>query len=109
MSMTVLSSPALMIIYMNIQFGQKTITNKQMKSEILHNKLERYLCGQSLPAEESQIQNWLSCTASETKLTPEERSLLELEILQEIQAYTAYPLFYPKRDKPWWQKITALF
>ena len=98
-----------MIIFMDILFGQKTIKNKQMKSEIIHTKLERYLCGQSMPAEESQIQTWLSCTASDTQLTPEEKSLLELEILQEIQAYTAYPLFFPKRAKPWWQKITALF
>jgi hypothetical protein len=34
---------------------------------------------------------------------------MEMDILQEIQAYTAYPLFYPKEEKPWWQKITALF
>ena len=80
-----------------------------MKSEILHRKLERYVNGQSIPAETSQIQTWLSCTASDAQLTPEEKSLLELEILQEIQAYTAYPLFFPKKDIPWWQKITALF
>lgn len=80
-----------------------------MKSEILHRKLERYIHGESLPAETRQIQTWLSCTSSDKQLTPEERSLLELEILQEIQAYTAYPLFFPKKEKPWWQKITAFF
>ncbi|HRO69058.1 MAG TPA: hypothetical protein PK951_01730 [Chitinophagaceae bacterium] len=80
-----------------------------MKSEILHRKLQRYINGESHPAETRQIQTWLSCTSSEEQLTPEERSLLELEILQEIQAYTAYPLFYPKKEKPWWQKITTLF
>lgn len=80
-----------------------------MKSEILQRKLERYLNGQSLPAEARQIQTWLSCTSSEKELSAEERSLLEMEILQEIQAYTAYPLFFPKKEKPWWQKITALF
>lgn len=80
-----------------------------MKSEILQRKLERYVNGQSLPAEARQIQTWLSCTSGEKELTAEERSLLEMEILQEIQAYTAYPLFYPKQEKPWWQKITALF
>ena len=80
-----------------------------MKSEILQRKLERYLNGQSLPAEARQIQTWLSCTSPEKELTPEEKSLLEMEILQEIQAYTAYPLFFPKKEKPWWQKITALF
>ena len=80
-----------------------------MKSEILHRKLERYINGESLPAETRQIQTWLSCTSSETQLSAEERSLLEMEILQEIQAYTAYPLFYPKKEKPWWQKIATLF
>lgn len=80
-----------------------------MKSEILQRKLERYLNGQSLPAEARQIQTWLSCTSEEKELTAEEKSLLEMEILQEIQAYTAYPLFFPKKEKPWWQKITALF
>jgi hypothetical protein len=80
-----------------------------MKSEILHGKLERYVNGKAMPAETRQIQTWLSCTTAQAQLSPEERSLLELEILQEIQAYTAYPLFFPKKEKPWWQKITALF
>lgn len=80
-----------------------------MKSEILQRKLERYVSGESMPAETRQIQTWLSCTSTDTQLTPEERSLLEMEILQEIQAYTAYPLFFPKKEKPWWQKIATLF
>ena len=71
--------------------------------------MQRYINGESHPAETRQIQTWLSCTSSEEQLTPEERSLLELEILQEIQAYTAYPLFFPKKEKPWWQKIATLF
>lgn len=80
-----------------------------MRSEILQHKLERYLNGESLPAERKQIQTWLSVTSTETQLTPEERSMLELEILQEIQAYTAYPLFFPKKNRSWWQRITAMF
>jgi len=80
-----------------------------MKSEILHRKLQRYINGESHPAETRQIQTWLSCTSSEEQLTPEEWSLLELEILLESQAYTAYPLFFPKKEKPWWQKIATLF
>jgi hypothetical protein len=79
-----------------------------MKPETLHSKLERYAAGKAMPAEARQIQTWLSCTDSNKELSPEEKSLLELEILQEVQAYTAYPLFYPKK-KSWWQKITALF
>lgn len=80
-----------------------------MKAEILHRKLERYVTGRSMPAEIKQIQTWLSCTSTDTPLTPEEKSLLELDILGELQAYTAYPLFYPKKNKSWLQKITALF
>ncbi|MEP7376585.1 MAG: hypothetical protein ABI675_24520 [Chitinophagaceae bacterium] len=79
-----------------------------MKPEILHRKLERYITGKSMPAETKQIQTWLSCTSPDKPLTPEQKSLLELEILQELQAHTAYPLFYPKK-KSWWQKITAMF
>jgi hypothetical protein len=80
-----------------------------MKTEVLHRKLERYTNGEAMPAETRQIQTWLSCTTTATQITPEEKTLVELEILQEIQAYTAYPLFFPKREKPWWQKIVALF
>ena len=79
-----------------------------MRSEILHHKLERYINGQSMPAETRQVQTWLSCTNSEKALSAEERSLLELEILQEIQAYTAYPLFFPKKEKTWWQKLVGM-
>ncbi|TXJ29727.1 MAG: hypothetical protein E6Q24_00510 [Chitinophagaceae bacterium] len=80
-----------------------------MKTEILHRKLERYINGEALPAETRQIQTWLSCTTSEQQLTAAEKMQLEQDILQEIQADTAYPLFYPKKEKPWWQKITAMF
>lgn len=80
-----------------------------MKTEILQRKLERYINGEATPAETRQIQAWLSCTAKENNLNAEEKSKLELDILHEIQAYTAYPLFYPQKDKPWWQKIAAIF
>jgi len=80
-----------------------------MKTEILHRKLERYINGEALPAETRQIQTWLSCTTSEQQLTAAEKIQLEQDILREIQADTAYPLFYPKKEKPWWQKITAMF
>ena len=80
-----------------------------MTTEVLQQKMTRYLQGQSEPAETRQIQNWLSCTG-DTKpgLTPEEKSLLEMEILAEVQAYTAYPLLHPK-PQPWWKKISAFF
>lgn len=80
-----------------------------MKTQVLHKRLERYLRGEATPAESRQIQAWLSCTTEDRELTAEERSRLEIEILSEIQAHTAYPLFYPQKQKPWWQKIAALF
>lgn len=80
-----------------------------MKTEILHQKLQRYIKGQATPAETRQIQNWLSCTAHKESLDPEEKSQLEMEILTEIQAYTAYPLYRPAKENAWWKKITAMF
>lgn len=80
-----------------------------MKTEILHRKLERYLNGEAMPAETRQIQTWLSCTSNEHSLSTSEKMILEQEILQDIQAHTAYPLFYPKKEDPWWRKITAMF
>ena len=80
-----------------------------MKTEILHEKLERYLNGVALPAETRQIQTWLSCTTGEEAMSIEEQQEMENEILGEIKTATSYPLFYPKKESPWWQKITALF
>lgn len=81
-----------------------------MKTQILHRKLERYLNGEALPAETRQIQNWLSCTTSEISLSATEKQQLEDEILKDIQDHTAYPLFFPKREKAWWEKaVAALF
>ena len=79
-----------------------------MTTEILKKKTDRYLNGESMPAETKQIQNWLSCTDNNINLTEEEKQLIEQEILAQIQAYTAYPLFFPK-EEPWWKKITAIF
>ena len=80
-----------------------------MTTQVLQQKMTRYLHGQSQPAETRQIQNWLSVTSDDKpELTPEEKSILEMEILAEVQAYTAYPLFHPKAE-PWWKKLTAFF
>jgi hypothetical protein len=78
-----------------------------MTTETLKKKTSRYLNGESMPAETKQIQNWLSCTEN-VDLSEEEKSVIEQEILAEIQAYTAYPLLFPKPE-PWWRKLTALF
>ena len=80
-----------------------------MNTKTLHKKTDRYLCGASMPAETRQIQNWLSCTNDNKSTVPQdEKTRIENEILVEIQAYTAYPLLYPKPE-PWWQKFTAFF
>lgn len=78
-----------------------------MKTEILHRKLERYINGDALPAETRQIQSWLSCTTSEISLSAEAKQQLEDDILKDIQDHTAYPLFFPKREKAWWEKAVA--
>jgi hypothetical protein len=81
-----------------------------MKTDILQRKLERYVKGEALPAETRQIQTWLSCTSDEISLSAEEKQQLEDEILKDIQDHTAYPLFFPKKEKAWWQKaVAALF
>ena len=81
-----------------------------MKSEILQKKVERYLNGESKPAEIRQIQTWLSVPQDEVKqLTPEEKDRLGASILAEIREETAYPLFYPRDEKQWWQKAVAAF
>lgn len=76
-----------------------------MKTEILHQKLSRYLDGHSMPAEVSQVQTWLSIVdKSELQLTEEEKIIMANEILDEIKAQTDYPVLFSKA-KPWWQKI----
>ena len=80
-----------------------------MTTEVLKKKTTRYLQGRAMPAEARQIQTWLSCTDMGKKpMEEKDRQVIEAEILAEIQAYTAYPLFFPK-EQPWWQKITAYF
>ena len=80
-----------------------------MTTEALHKKTERYLCGVSKPAETRQIQNWLSCTSDkENVASADDRTIIENKILAEVQAYTAYPLFFAKPE-PWWKKIISFF
>lgn len=80
-----------------------------MTIETLKKKTARYLKGESAPAETRQIQNWLSCINKISKnLSETEKQQIEQEILAEIQAYTAYPLFYPKPE-PLWRRLTAFF
>lgn len=76
-----------------------------MTAESLKEKTTRYLNRESHPAEQRLIQNWLSCTNHKIySMTEKEKREIEEDILNEVQGYTAYPLFYPKR-RPWWQKV----
>jgi hypothetical protein len=80
-----------------------------MTTEVLKKKTTRYLQGRAMPAETRQIQNWLSCVNDVKEInSADDKEIIEAEILSEIQAYTAYPLFFPKAE-PWWKKITAVF
>ncbi|HLG39660.1 MAG TPA: hypothetical protein VI461_08325 [Chitinophagaceae bacterium] len=79
-----------------------------MTTEILREKTGRYLCGQSVPAEKKQIQNWLSCTGDKTNVSEEERKIVEEEIVTQVKAYVVSSLFQPKEEN-WWKKITASF
>lgn len=79
-----------------------------MTNEILEKKTTRYLFGEPMPAEAKQLQNWLSCTGEhKPAYTPEQRSAIEQEILDEVKGYTAYPLFFPKKKNPWWKTLTG--
>ncbi|HEX7844977.1 MAG TPA: hypothetical protein VF476_04190 [Chitinophagaceae bacterium] len=79
-----------------------------MTTDSLHKKISRYLQRRSMPAETRQIQTWLSVTEKNIQPSVEEMAIIEKEILTEVQAYTAYPLFHPK-PAPWWRKFTAFF
>jgi hypothetical protein len=80
-----------------------------MTTEVLHKKMSRYLCGQSVPSEKKQIQAWLSSTpARKTHISPEERAIIENEIVAQVQAYAVSSMFQ-SIPEPWWKKITAFF
>lgn len=81
-----------------------------MTTKTLYYKTGRYICGASQPAETRQIQTWLSCTKhNKAFVSEEEKEIVETQILNEVKAQTAYPLFYPKAEIRWWQKFTAMF
>lgn len=73
-------------------------------------KIVRYVNGQTMLAEQWQIKDWPSDNKLNTYLSPRGKLNLEKEILLEIQSHTAYLLFFPKTENPWWwQKIAAMF
>ena len=71
-----------------------------MQTGILKPKLERFIQGKASPAEVKQIDAWLSNGKyMKLHLTEKEKEDLHNEILYDVQCYTAYPLFYPKKNE----------
>jgi len=70
-----------------------------METEILKPKLERFIGGIASPAEIKQIDAWFSNgNYQKLHLSEKERRDLHNSILYDVQCYTAYPLFYPKKN-----------
>jgi len=71
-----------------------------MQQEILKTKFERFVHGTASPAEVKQIDAWLSSgNYPKLHLTDKERNDLHHAILYDVQCYTAYPLFHPKKTE----------
>ena len=71
-----------------------------METEILKPKLERFIGGTASPAEIKQIDAWFSNgNYQKLHLSEKERRDLHNSILFDVQGYTAYPLFYPKKNE----------
>jgi hypothetical protein len=71
-----------------------------METEILKPKLERFIGGNASPAEVKQIDAWFSNgNYQKLHLSEKERRDLHNNILYDVQCYTAYPLFFPKKNE----------
>ena len=69
-----------------------------MQTGLVKTKLERFIHGKASPAEVKQIDAWLSNgNYMKLHLTKKEKRNLHNYILYDVQCYTAYPLFYPKK------------
>jgi len=80
-----------------------------MTTEVLKEKMGRYLRGESAPSETRQIQTWLSCIADKKDIhSAKEKEAIEKEITADVQAYITYTQFKPEPE-PWWKKIKASF
>ena len=71
-----------------------------METVLLKSKLERFIQGIASPAEVKQIDAWFSNgNYKKLHLSEKERRDLHNIILYDVQCYTAYPLFYPKKNE----------
>ena len=80
-----------------------------METEILKPKLERFIGGNASPAEIKQIDAWFSNgNYLKLHLSEKERRYLHNNILYDVQCYTAYPLFYPKKNESFKKTIVLI-
>jgi len=80
-----------------------------METEILKPKLERLIGGIASPAEVKQIDAWFSNgNYQKLHLSEKERRDLHNSILYDVQCYTAYPLFYPKKNEYFKKSIAQI-
>ena len=80
-----------------------------METAILKPKLERLIGGIASPAEVKQIDAWFSNgNYQKLHLSEKERRDLHNSILYDVQCYTAYPLFYPKKNEYFKKSIAQI-
>jgi len=80
-----------------------------METKFIKERLQRYLQGNASPMEVKQIEAWLSSTHTiNFNPSDKERSELQRRILYDVQCYTAYPLFFPKKND-FRKKLKGLF
>ena len=80
-----------------------------METVILKPKFERIIGGNASPAEIKQIDAWFSNgNYQKLHLSEKERRDLHNSILYDVQCYTAYPLFYPKKNESLKKTIVLL-
>lgn len=80
-----------------------------MKTEILKPKLERFINGNATPGEIKQIDAWFSNgNYQKLHLSEKQRRDLHNNILHDVQSYTAYPLFYPKKNEYFKKTIVTI-
>ena len=80
-----------------------------METAILKPKLERFIQGSASPAEVKQIDAWFSNGKYlKLDLSEKERRDLHNSILYDVQCYTAYPLFYPKKNESFKKTIVLI-
>lgn len=69
-----------------------------METRFIKERLHRYLLDKASPMEVKQVDAWLSSShTTNFNPTDKERAQLQRRILYDVQCYTAYPLFFPKK------------